>query len=59
MSKNLANEDLSSVSDETLQKIKIVKKSKNGNVDNKRKVSKQSKKTRRNARRKQQTNPNW
>lgn len=59
MSKNLANEDLSSVSDETLQKIKIVKKSKNGNVDNKRKVSKQSKKTRRNARRKQQASPNW
>lgn len=57
MSKNLANEDLSQVNDESPQKIKFKKKSKHGKLEQ-RKGRKAAKKSIREARRQKDANSN-
>lgn len=59
MSKNLVNEDLSSIIDDTPPKIKIKRKSKNGKVDIKRTTRKPIKKGRRDAHKQRNTKPDW
>ena len=61
MSKNLANEDLMSLGDDTPPRIKIKRRSKTKNVssDNKKTYRKRFKKLTRQNRRKQQTDSDW